>query len=142
MQIKAHFVIATVVLLVLAFAVGVLGQGVGFSGTIKGTVSDPTGAAVPNATITLTGVDTGFHRTAVTDGDGEFLLTGIPPASYDVRIDAKGFQSEIRKMLVLTTGQILSLDFQLKVSGVLGEVVVNSEQLLVNTDQPQQANTI
>ena len=142
MNFKALFGLTTVVLFLLVMSAGVNAQGVGFSGTIKGSVVDANGAAVPNATVTITGTETGFRRTFTTDDRGQFLATGLSPARYDVKVEGKGFQPAIQRNLDLLNGQILTADFGLKVSGVSTDVIVTAEVPLVDTGQSQQANTI
>jgi hypothetical protein len=55
-------------------------QGAGTSGEIRGTVTDPTGGTVPKATVTAEDPEKGIRRTAVTEADGEYRLTGLPPS--------------------------------------------------------------
>ena len=71
-------------------------QGGGTSGEIRGTITDPTGATVPKATVTVEDSEKGIRRTAVTETDGEYRVTGLPPASYTVTIETSGFQTEIQ----------------------------------------------
>src|SRR5580698_7224205 len=86
-------------------------QGTGTSGEIRGTVTDPTGATVPKATVTVEDSEKGIRRAAVTDADGEYRVTGLPPSSYSVTVETSGFQKEIRKDVVVNVGQTLILDF-------------------------------
>ncbi|MEP6913869.1 MAG: carboxypeptidase-like regulatory domain-containing protein, partial [bacterium] len=117
-------------------------QGVGSSGDIKGTVTDPKGAVVPNATVAAVGVETGLRRTAVTDDAGQYRITNLPPASYDISIDLHGFETAVRKSVAVTIGETVLADFQLSVSGVAGVVNVTSEAPVVDTERAGQANTI
>ena len=57
-------------------------QGGGTSGEIRGTITDPTGATVPKAAVTVEDSAKGIRRTVVTESDGEYRVTGLPPASY------------------------------------------------------------
>ncbi|MFP5204923.1 MAG: carboxypeptidase-like regulatory domain-containing protein, partial [Acidobacteriota bacterium] len=70
----------------------VYGQGTG-SGSILGTVTDPTGAVVPNAKITITNIDNGFVRTTVSNGTGNFSLPDLPVGHYQLRIEMQGFKT-------------------------------------------------
>src|ERR1041384_224304 len=117
-------------------------QGVGASGDIRGTVSDPNGAAMPNVTVTVTNAETGLRRTTTTDDTGAFQVTGLPPATYDVSAENNGFQTEVRKGVTVTIGQTVTADFQLQVAGVKTEVDVTDAPPVVDTTQGQQANTI
>ena len=89
-------------------------QGVGSSASISGTVTDPTGATVPNAEILAVETDKGIQHTATTDSNGLYRLTGLPPATYDVTVRHTGFNSEIQKNVVLRVGQSVFVDFHLQ----------------------------
>ena len=88
-------------------------QGVGSSGDIRGTVTDPSGAVVPNATVVVSDAAKGLRRAAQTDDAGQYQVTGLPPSTYDVSAEGKGFQTEVRKAVTVTIGQTAFADFQL-----------------------------
>src|SRR5215510_11370597 len=97
-------------------------QGVGSSGEIAGSISDPSGARIPQATVIATETDRGIEHVTETDTNGKYRLVGLPPAVYDLTVRIAGFQTAIRKGLVLTVGATLVADSSLKLSPV-GEVV-------------------
>src|SRR5215510_10887576 len=107
-----------VVLACLVLAGMAFGQGLGVSGDIKGTVTDPSGAVVSNAVVTATNVDKGIKRTVNTDANGQFFIAGLPPAVYSVSVSKTGFQSEVAKSITVNIGQSLILNFPMKVSSV------------------------
>src|SRR5215471_15442633 len=78
----------------------VYAQGVGASGDIKGTVTDPQGAVVANATVTAIDVEKGIKHTVTTDNNGQYRLTGMSPATYSVSVSKSGFQPEVAKNVV------------------------------------------
>ncbi len=87
--------LALVALLTLLFAICVpslMAQSAGTSG-LSGTITDPSGAAIPNVTVTLTSNDTNQVRTATTGADGQYKFTLLPPGSYKVRFSATGFKT-------------------------------------------------
>jgi Carboxypeptidase regulatory-like domain len=129
-------------LLCLLLFGGAHAQGVGSSGDIKGTVRDPNGAVLPNAAIAVVGTATGLRRTAVTDDTGQYRVTNLPPATYDVSAEFHGFDTTVRKGVTVTIGETVLADFQLKVSGIAGVVDVTSEGPVVETERAAQANTI
>jgi hypothetical protein len=117
-------------------------QGGGTSGEVRGTITDPTGATVPKATVTVEDSEKGIRRTSVTETDGEYRVTGLPPASYTVTIETSGFQTEIRKSVVLNVGQTVILDFHLQVASATAHVEVTAELPVVETARGSQADTL
>src|SRR5579864_3687882 len=111
-------ILAAIAICFTMLACAAKGQGVGASGQIKGTVSDPNGAVVSRATVTATKPDNGFKRTATSDSDGQFLISGLPPAKYDVSAEISGFQVQTQTGVIVTVGQVFQLDFHLKVAQV------------------------
>src|SRR5690242_3923241 len=65
----------------------------GGTGALTGVVTDPTGAVVPNVTVTLTNNATGLNRTIQTGADGSYRFSLIPPGTYKVRFAAAGFKT-------------------------------------------------
>src|SRR5437868_5150551 len=117
-------------------------QGVGTSGDIHGTVTDPSNAVVPNATVTVDDLQTGLQRTAQTDAAGQFRVTGLAPATYQVTVKRPGFATTVFKGVVVGIGQTVTTDFQLKVSQVAEQVQVSSEPPVVQTERASQANSV
>ncbi|HEX3094457.1 MAG TPA: TonB-dependent receptor, partial [Candidatus Angelobacter sp.] len=120
----------------------VYAQGVGASGDIRGTVTDPSGAVVTNATVTATDVAKGIKHTVATDNNGQYRLTGLQPAAYSVSVSKSGFQSELAKNVVVNIGQTSTVDFPMKVSQVSEQVEVTAEPPVVETERGAQANVV
>src|SRR5881394_2899262 len=72
------------------------------AGTINGSVVDPNGAVVPNATVTIANAITGYQRTATTDADGNFRFTDVPPNNYQLTVSATGFSANTQTLTVRT----------------------------------------
>ncbi len=117
-------------------------QGVGASGDIKGTITDPSGAVLPGAEVLVANVDKGIKYTVTTGQSGEYRITGLAPAAYNVIVKSSGFQTQVMTSVRVTVGQTAIVDFQLQVSAVATEVVVTTEAPLVETEKTQQANTL
>ena len=83
-------------------------QGVGASGDITGTVTDPTGAVISNGTVTVTDAAKGLKRTAGTESDGHYIVAGLQPNVYTVSVAKSGFQTEVTKGIVVSVGQTTS----------------------------------
>jgi len=118
------------------------GQGVGTSGEITGTVSDASGGVVLKATVNVVDTQTGLTRTAATNSTGQFRVTGLSPATYDISAQMPGFASEIRKGVTVAVGQTVISDFKLKPSQVATVVEVTDRPPVVETERGSQANTI
>src|SRR5580692_2205321 len=69
-------------------------QGVGASGSVSGTVTDPTGAVVPKGTITAQDVSRGIRVTSDVDANGQYRFSNLPPGTYDFTAQIAGFQSQ------------------------------------------------
>ncbi|HWX53337.1 MAG TPA: carboxypeptidase regulatory-like domain-containing protein [Verrucomicrobiae bacterium] len=117
-------------------------QGVGASGDIKGTVTDPTGALLTNATVTATDVARGTKRSSASDNQGVYLITGLSPSTYSVSVEHAGFQTELQKGVVVNVGLSVTLDFHLQVSGSSTSLEVTTEPPVVDTAAVGQSEVI
>ncbi len=117
-------------------------QGVGTSGDIRGTVTDPTGALIPKATIVAQDTEKGIRRSSVSDENGQYEFTGLPPAAYRLTAKISGFQTEILRDVVVTVGQTVILDFRMKISAGTEVVEVTTEPPAVETELSHQADTV
>ncbi len=92
------------------------------SGDVAGTVLDPTGAAIPGATVTLTNNETGAKQTASTSSTGAYRFALLNPGSYSVAVTASGFQSAQQKTVV-SVGQASTLNIKLELASANTTVV-------------------
>src|ERR1700692_2477967 len=83
---------------------------------IVGHVSDPTHAAVPGATVTITNREIGLQRSAKTDDEGRFNFPQLNPGTYSVRVEAEGFDLQQNDNVLSGLGQKQSVNFTLKVA--------------------------
>src|SRR5712692_1063755 len=120
----------------------VRGQGVGTSGEIRGTVTDPAGATVPRATIVAEDTEKGIRRTSLTDDNGQYEFSGLPPATYRITARISGFRTEILRDVVVTVGQTVILDIPLKISTGSEVIEVTTEPPVVETERTHQADTV
>ena len=89
------------------------------TGVVSGTVTDPSGLAVPGATVTLMNEATGDPRTTTTDPSGDFVFPSVLPGAYTVRVVAHGFQNLQRTGNQLTPNERLSLgDLRLAIGSI------------------------
>jgi hypothetical protein len=105
------------------------------TGEISGTVTDPSGAVVPGATVTVTNENTGAVRTGESSPNGEFVFTALPPGVYTVKVEKAGFQVSELKSITLTANQRVALgSLQLTVGQVTQTVEVTVQGEVVNTE--------
>ncbi|HEY9285050.1 MAG TPA: carboxypeptidase regulatory-like domain-containing protein [Pyrinomonadaceae bacterium] len=93
--------------------------------TLTGSVTDPNGAAVPNATVTVRNQQTNLDTTATTTGEGSYTVPQLPPGRYTVIVEAQGFKRVENEGVQLFTATALTLDITLEL-GAVGEVVTVS----------------
>ncbi len=112
------------------------------SARLKGSVVDPSGSAVSAATVVLTNTERGTAAKAITTADGSFTISLLPPGTYTLDVDARGFQKEHVVGLDLSVGATITYNVHLSIGSVRDEVEVTADLPLVMTEQTQQANTI
>jgi hypothetical protein len=103
------------------------------TGSIVGTVRDPQGAVIPNASLSAKNLEMGTERSVTSDASGGFSIASIPAGGYSLSIAAPGFQKEVRSGITLTVGAIIRLDFTLNLGALAETVEVAGEAPQVNT---------
>src|SRR5437868_5133549 len=109
--------LALAILGVLFCASPIMAQGVD-TALLRGTVTDSTGAVIPNVVVTMTNVATGVSEKRATDAGGRYLFTDLKPATYRATVEAAGFKTLIRDNIVLRVGQQTDLDLPLEVGEI------------------------
>ena len=110
--------------------------------TIVGTITDPSGAAVPNVKVSATSIETGLVSTAVTSDSGTYVMPELRIGHYDVKAEASGFKVAEQKGLVLQVGDRTRIDFQMQLGGAQETVTVEANEVRVQTDSGEQSNVI
>lgn len=109
---------------------------------LRGTVADPNGAVVSNATVTVTDESRNYQRTVQTDAEGNYLITLLPPGTYNLTVEAPGFAKVKANNVKLTIGQVAELPVALKVAGSETELTVTTDAQLVETNRSSVATTV
>lgn len=104
-----------------------------YTGSIAGTVTDPSGAVVRGARVVANDVDKGFAFQGTTDSAGHYLLRGIPPATYYVSAEAAGFEKERKEGVVITVNLNATVDFALTVGAQSQTVEVRASGVELQT---------
>lgn len=135
--------IRSVYLAVLALAFLCLSSSVmAQDATLVGTVTDPSGAAVPNVTITVLNLETSVVHTTVTNDSGQYVLPELKIGHYDAKAEAAGFKVAEQKGLVLQVGDRARVDFQMQLGGTQETVTVEANEIRVQSDSGEQSNVI
>ena len=112
------------------------------TGTILGTVSDTTGAAVPGATVTLTNLGTGLTRSMVTDSTGEYTVPSLPTGKYRLVAELPGFRTVTMPDIDLGVDQHLRFNVQLSIGTVSETVTVSGSSPLVQIATSELGTTV
>src|SRR5579871_5364464 len=132
--IRSHVarIVGTLLALGLVCSIRLHAQGA-TSGSILGTVSDPTGAVVPNASVQIKNVETGQVQQAPTDVQGRYTIADLPIGNYEAQVSASGFQTMVRRGITLTVGAQAVVDFSLQVGQSQQTVTVDAQVSQVDT---------
>src|SRR5690242_6889929 len=112
------------------------------NGQFNGTVLDPSGAAVPNAKVTIKNAATGFTATATTNQNGYYSAKELPVGNYSVTATAPGFKTSSQTGLTLNAGTIQRVDLHLEVGQVSQTVEVSGAAPAVNTEDSRLSTTV
>ncbi|MCU1261926.1 MAG: hypothetical protein JWO80_4811, partial [Bryobacterales bacterium] len=130
----------TLFVIIVAFAILSLGpvsaQDTG-TGTLIGVVIDPSGSAVPNAKVSLTGTATQQTRTSMTDASGNYIFPALPFGSYDVTVNASGFATIRNTGLMVSVGTTTRLNVTLQLASSNQEISVPAQADLVNSSNAE-----
>jgi Carboxypeptidase regulatory-like domain len=138
---KWGLVILSSVVLFSAFSNKAFAQSA--TGTLTGTVTDPKGLAMANATITVHSEDTGVDMKPVMSNDtGSYVETLLPPGTYDVTASQTGFASVQHKGVTLEVGQTVRLDFAMPVQSQQSLVTVTTEIPVLETEKTEQTQNV
>ena len=110
--------------------------------TILGTVTDPSGASVPNVAVTLTNRDTGVARSVTTNADGTYIAPNLHIGQYKAKVEATGFKQVEQTDIVLQVGDRTRLDFKLEIGSTQEQVTVEAAAVGVQTDSGEVSNVI
>jgi len=110
--------------------------------TLSGVVSDPSGAVLPKATLTLTSSEKGITRTGTTDGGGRYSFNQLPSGAYILSVKAKGFEAYRQNGITLNAAETATQNVTLTIGAETTSVTVSSDVALMNTDNSNVAADI
>src|SRR5689334_19390854 len=104
-----------------------------FTGTIQGRVTDPSGAVLPNAQVTITNVATGVTRTATTNADGDYTFPELQVGTYEVRVSSASFKEAVTRNVELHVASTSTVNMQMQVGSATEVVSVEANAVQVAT---------
>lgn len=112
------------------------------TGTIQGIVTDPSGAAVPKAAVSVRNMATGEERSFTTDDSGLYVVPSLPVGRYSVSVKASGLQSTAVNDLVLQVSRTVQQDLQLQVAATTSSVEIVATTPVLNTATTSVGTTV
>ena len=128
--------------MILLLVCPVLSHGQQLTATLSGTVTDSSGAVIPNATITVTQTTTNAMRAVQSDASGNYSITSLPAGTYTVSVSSSGFENYLAKDVVLNVAEKRGLNIQMKAGATSTTVTVEAAAIAVDTESSAQAGTI
>ena len=129
-------------ILSILFWEGTFLHGQAVSGTIVGTITDPTGASVPNAKITIVLTGQSVTYTTVSNESGNFTEPNLPSGTYSVTVVSPGFKKETQENIAVLTNQTTRVDVSLSTGSSTETITVTSAPPLLQTDRADISNTL
>jgi hypothetical protein len=122
-----------VLLTVLLTLVGLPSARAQVSASIKGVITDPSGAPIPSAAVKTRNLETGAIRSSATDDEGRYLVLSLPVGEYEIRVAKAGFQDAIRGGIHLVVGEEANVDLRLQVGVEISQITVRADAPIVST---------
>jgi len=119
-----------------------LALGQGTTGTITGVVTDPSGAVIPDASVSVLNQGTGVDFHLKSNSAGVYSITSLISGTYTVKVEAKGFKTYLNRNLVLTTDQVLRIDVTLQVGSETQTITVEASAPLVSTEEGRLSSLV
>ncbi len=112
------------------------------SGVVLGTITDPTGAAIVQADVTLTNENTNIARSTHASAQGDYIFTDVAPGSYRLDVNAQGFRASQVSNIVVQVGQTARMDVKLEVGAVQARVEVTATAPVVQSETSSVGNVV
>jgi outer membrane receptor protein involved in Fe transport len=127
---------------VALWALAALGSAQEITATLGGTVTDPDGAAVPGATVTIVQKSTGAVRNTVSSAAGAFFFNSLPIGTYTVNVELSGFKKYQATGVALHVNDKLNLNIALALGGLTDQVTVEAQGALLQTETAEISNLV
>ncbi len=134
--------LAVAIIAIVIAGTSAFAQSQAFNGQIEGTVTDSDNAAVQNAAVTVTNLETGAARIVSTNERGYFRTPLLPIGRYSITVEANGFSTLFRDGITLATGQSVTLDLPLTTGDVRENVIVTSDAPIADAGKIDQGRVM
>ena len=140
---KRHWYLGLLVMLLsVAGLMPPVAMGQQATANVNGVVKDPNGAAIANAQVELTNVNTGVVRKTTTNTDGIYDFPSVVPGAYSMQTSAAGFAAVSQPPVTLEVGQTATFDFQLNVGGATSTVTVTAAAPVLETSTSELGTVV
>jgi outer membrane receptor protein involved in Fe transport len=139
---KAVWIFAGVVLCITLCSPQVRAQGQGVYGAITGSVSDPSGAAVPGAAITVTNIATGVKTSTKSNGEGYYTVVALIAGTYNLEISSPGFKTAVQSNVIVRIDSNVRLDIHLEIGNVSQQIEVTGAPPVLQSEKVEVTQTI
>jgi hypothetical protein len=129
-------------LLAILFVMPMMLFGQGYFGTLSGNITDPSGALVPGAKVTLVDQQKGYQFATTSDNSGRYVFTTIPPGLYTVSAELEGFEKTVRTNVTLNVSENATANLGLKVAISKQSVDVDSQAQSLQTEDAVTTRTL
>jgi hypothetical protein len=123
-------------------APNICGQARSSSADLAGVVLSPSQSSLPGVTVTALNLSTGLARTVTTDAKGNYRIPLLPPGKYEVKVEAPGFNTQVKRGITLTVGQIALVNFEMVLGAIKEAEVVETDTPVIETERTHQSSTI
>ena len=134
--------ISLIALALFVFSAASVSFGQATTGSLSGTVSDPSGAVVAGAIVTVVNTETGAERSAESNSEGVFAFQTLQPGKYTVSVEAKNFKRAVSRDIVVSVGSATQVTIPLEIGEAGETVTVTATQEVINTSSPTLTNVI
>jgi Carboxypeptidase regulatory-like domain/TonB-dependent Receptor Plug Domain len=134
--------ISAAVLLIALCCMSVFAQAL--RGRVEGTVKDPQGQLLPNATVSVKNTGTGETLTATTTGEGSFVVNELKPGTYSITTEASGFKRSLITGIIVQVATVTTVQVELEVGTVNEEVTISADdaQVVINSSNPEVGEVV
>src|SRR5271167_798639 len=129
-------------ILICAVTLGFSCAWAGTTGSIAGTITDPTGSAIPGVAVTVTNIAQGIQTKVIADARGAYTFPSLTVGRYDLKTDAQGFKPQVRSGLAVDLDSALQIDLKLELAEKVDSVTVTADDVHVETASTQVGEVV